>query len=49
MRNIYQLEIFYAWFEKMIQTHNRSAETLKNYTFVLRQLREWDTPEELIE
>ncbi|MGC7169953.1 tyrosine-type recombinase/integrase [Metamycoplasma hominis] len=49
MRNIDQLEIFYAGFEKMIQTHNRSAETLKNYTFVLRQLRDWDTPEELIE
>ncbi|QKX40864.1 hypothetical protein [Metamycoplasma hominis] len=44
MRNIDQLEIFYAGFETKVQTHNRSAKTLKNYTFVLRQLRDWDTP-----
>ncbi|CRH77169.1 Uncharacterised protein [Chlamydia trachomatis] len=36
MRNIDQLEIFYAGFETKVQTHNRNAETLKNYTFVLR-------------
>ncbi|MDC8921375.1 site-specific integrase [Metamycoplasma hyosynoviae] len=48
MKNIEQLEIFYAEFEKSISTNNRSAKTLATYKFFLNKLTNWKTIDELL-
>ncbi|WP_406618233.1 tyrosine-type recombinase/integrase [Mycoplasmopsis lipophila] len=48
MKNIEQLEIFYAEYEKTIKTNNRSIHTLNTYKCVLKNLQNWETTDELL-
>lgn len=49
MKNIDQLEIFYAEYEALSNTKNRSKATLETYKSVLKYLNNWETVDELLE
>ncbi len=48
MTNIEQLPIFYEQFEYQIKTNNRSAKTLQTYKYILNNLENWKTVDELL-
>ncbi|MDD1358532.1 tyrosine-type recombinase/integrase [Metamycoplasma hyosynoviae] len=48
MKNIDQLKIFYAEFERLIETNNRSSVTLNCYKKILNRLQNWKTIDELL-
>ncbi|WP_412031259.1 tyrosine-type recombinase/integrase [Metamycoplasma buccale] len=49
MKNIDQLKIFYAEFQRLIETNNRSAVTLERYKLILNKLTDWNTVDELLD
>ena len=48
MTNIEQLQMFYEQFEYQIKTNNRSAKTLQTYKYILKNLQNWETVDELL-